>query len=168
MLGKLRKVLKKIFKKKASKRNLTMNPCSMDKALGLFKNITAYGAEYIELGANVSFNDYCHLTANKNGNIKIGNDVLIGPYVIMNTGDHLYKDPLTKIRDQGHVYEDITIGSDVWIGARVTILRGSCICDGCVIAADSLINRNTKTEVNGVYAGIQARLISIRSKEESL
>lgn len=37
--------------------------------------------------------------------------------------------------------KQIKIGSNVWIGCDTTILKGSIINDGCVIAAKSLINK---------------------------
>lgn len=53
----------------------------------------------------------------------------------------------------------IRVGSGVWIGARVIILPGVTIGDGCIIAAGSLVSRDC--EPNGLYVGSPAR----RSKD---
>lgn len=54
----------------------------------------------------------------------------------------------------------VSIGSDVWIGARAIVLSGVNISTGCVIGAGSVVVRNT--EPYGVYAGVPARLIRFR------
>jgi acetyltransferase-like isoleucine patch superfamily enzyme len=163
MLGTLSKVLKRILKK-GKTRNITTSNCLMKNVFKLFPNLIVYGSEYIRLGKGVSFNDYCHLTASKDAEIIIGDDVLIGPFVVINTGDHNYKDGQLKIREQGHIKSNIIIGTDVWIGARVTILRGARVENGCVIAANTLITRHVKMEPYGVYGGNPIRLLSRREQ----
>jgi len=51
----------------------------------------------------------------------------------------------------------VTIGSQVWIGAGSTVLPGVTIANRCVIAANSLIGKDT--EPGGVYLGVPARRI---------
>lgn len=143
-------------------RNITTSPCAMRESQHLFPDIAVYGGEHIHLGVNVSFNNFCHLTATSVAPIEIGDDVLVGPHVIMNTGDHGCVLAGKKIREQPAVREGIKIGSDVWIAARVTILRGARIPDGCVIGACSLVTRHDKLEPNGVYVGSPLRKIRER------
>lgn len=45
----------------------------------------------------------------------------------------------------------IRIGRNVWIGCDTTILKGSIINDGCVIAARSLINKRFD-EINSIIS----------------
>jgi maltose O-acetyltransferase len=116
-------------------KNMTVNSCLIADVINIFPNIVVFGAKYIQLGKSVSINKFCYLVAYPNAQITIGDDVLIAPYVLMNTGDHNYKKINVKIRDQGHNYKAITIGNDVWIGARCTILKGVIIPDKCVILA---------------------------------
>jgi tetrahydrodipicolinate N-succinyltransferase len=52
--------------------------------------------------------------------------------------------------------KDIKIGNRVWIGAHVSILKGSEIGDGSVVAIRSLVN--DKFPANVLLAGIPARV----------
>lgn len=53
--------------------------------------------------------------------------------------------------------EPVEIKDGCWVGCNVTILPGTVIGKGCVIAAGSVV-KGTLTE-NGVYAGVPAKLI---------
>ena len=54
-------------------------------------------------------------------------------------------------------FEPVTIGVGTWVGARVTVLPGISIGDGCVIAAGAVVTRDC--EPNAVYAGVPARRV---------
>ena len=58
----------------------------------------------------------------------------------------------------------ISIGSDVWIGNRVTILSGASIGHGAVVAANSLVNSNIPPYA--VAAGSPAKVIKYRFTDE--
>lgn len=126
------------------------------------KDLISRGAENIDMGTNVCINHYCHFSAQHGSRITIGDNVNIGPFVVMHTADHIFADRNKLIMKQGHVVGDIEIGSDVWIGARATILRGSVIPTGCVIGACSLVTRHDELKEYGVYAGNPLRLIKMR------
>jgi len=53
------------------------------------------------------------------------------------------------------------IGNDVWIGARVVVLPGVHIADGCVVGAGSVVT-SSLGEPYGIYAGNPARLLRHR------
>ena len=53
--------------------------------------------------------------------ISIGNNVLIGPYTLFNTGSHLYASRSTLIDEQGHKYGEIIVEDDVWIGVVMRV-----------------------------------------------
>ncbi|MGV3615612.1 MAG: CatB-related O-acetyltransferase [Fimbriimonas sp.] len=54
----------------------------------------------------------------------------------------------------------IRIGNDVSLGHRTTVMGGVTIGDGCVIRAQSLVNRDC--EPYGVYEGVPARWVGWR------
>ena len=56
---------------------------------------------------------------------------------------------------------NIEIGNDVWIGARVVVLPGVHIADGCVVGAGSVVT-SSLGEPYGIYAGNPARLLRHR------
>ena len=64
--------------------------------------------------------------------------------------------------DDGHTLDDtprtapITIGNNVWVGARAMILKGVTIGDGAVVAAGSVVTKDVPggTLVGGVPARV--------------
>ncbi len=61
-------------------------------------------------------------------------------------------------------FAPITIGNDVWIGARAMLLDGISIGDGAVIAAGAVVTRNV--EPYAVVGGVPAKLIKYRFDKE--
>ncbi|WP_060664555.1 DapH/DapD/GlmU-related protein [Bacillus sp. CHD6a] len=51
----------------------------------------------------------------------------------------------------------IKIGNGCWVGARVTILPGVTIGDGCIIAAGSVVTKDC--ESNSLYSGVPAKRV---------
>jgi len=121
---------------------------------------TADGGEII-VGSNTSFNVNCHINASVGGIINIGNDCLIGPNVVMRTADHVYLDPQKNIREQGHVFENIIIFDDVWLGSNVIIVGGVSIGKGSVIGAGAVVTKNIPPY--SVAVGIPAVVIKSRN-----
>jgi len=62
---------------------------------------------------------------------------------------------------QGVTRIGIEIGKNCWIGAKVTILDGAKIGNGCIIAAGSVIT-NKEFPDNSVIAGIPGKIIKTR------
>jgi acetyltransferase-like isoleucine patch superfamily enzyme len=116
--------------------------------------------ERISLGRRVFINRGTIITAR--ADIVIGDDALIGPYVIINSGDHIYEDPGVPINQQGHKYSPIVIERDVWIGAHAMILSGVRIGQGSVIAAGAVVTSDVPPFV--VAAGKPARVIKKRGE----
>jgi maltose O-acetyltransferase len=87
----------------------------------------------------------------------IGNNVDIGTQFYINTNNHKTNDKKKPLAYQGGVSKEIKIHSDVWIGARVTILSGVLINERVVIGAGALITKNLKSGY--VYGGVPAKII---------
>jgi acetyltransferase-like isoleucine patch superfamily enzyme len=118
------------------------------------------GTGDIKIGKNVYLNSGCVLYSG-NG-ITIGNDVLIGPNCNLVPTNHNLESTKIPIRLQGFQKSKggIIIENDVWIGANVTVLDGSIIRTGCVIAANSLVNGDT--EKYCIYAGSPIKKMRLR------
>jgi galactoside O-acetyltransferase len=101
-----------------------------------------------------------HINASVGGAIRIGQQCLIGPNVVMRTAGHRFDDPRLPIRDQGHVVRDITIDDNVWIGAGAIILGGVHICEGAVIGAGAVVVRNVAAMA--IAVGVPAKVIGSR------
>lgn len=110
------------------------------------------------------------LAVGKTGVLEIGDNFTVGHHnrfvirnhsVIGNNNLHSW-DNLYMDTDSHPIYDEngchinpsrgFTIGDNVWIGAKCTILKGSNIAAGCVIATGSLINKSLCTP-KAIYAG---------------
>lgn len=87
------------------------------------------------------------LTVVDDADIYIGDDVMIGPNVILDTGTH----PVCpELREKVYQFNlPIHIGNRVWIGAGAIVLPGVTIGDNSVIGAGSVV---TKDIPSGVVA----------------
>lgn len=111
-----------------------------------------YGCN-IYIGENFFAN--FNLTILDEAEVRIGNNVFIGPNVSMYTACH----PLEpEVRNTGVEWaEPITIGNNVWIGGGATILPGVTVGDNAVIGAGSVVTRDVPG--NTVVAGNPAKVI---------
>ncbi len=95
------------------------------------------------------------------GPVFIGNNVLMGPEVIIYTQNHSYSKKSVLIRNQGYDdYKKVVIEDDVWIGRRAMIMPGSHIGKGAVIAAGSVVSGNVPEYA--VVGGVPAKVIKYR------
>jgi acetyltransferase-like isoleucine patch superfamily enzyme len=104
----------------------------------------------------------------------ISHDVIIGlgthPLDMFSTSPLFYKANNTmKIRlvesDRDfQEYKPITIGSDVWIGARVIVLDGITIGHGAVLAAGAVVTKDVPPYA--IVGGIPAKVINYRYPED--
>ena len=81
----------------------------------------------------------------------------IGTQFYINTENHKLDNSNLPLTKQGVETKEIMIGSDVWIGARVTVLMGAKINNRVVVGAGSLVNKDL--ESGYIYAGIPAKKI---------
>lgn len=88
----------------------------------------------------------------------IGDNVLIGPNVVLSAASH-ETDPDKRWRgeDMAICGAPVVIGDNVWIGANCTVLPGVTIGSGTVIGAGSVVNRSLPKNV--MAAGAPARII---------
>jgi len=94
---------------------------------------------------------------NAKGGVEIGNDVLIGPNVVIHSSNHRFSDKNKLIRQQGHDNRAVVIGNNVWVGANVVIVPGVIVGEGCVIGAGSIVTKNLDSK--SVYVGNPAKKI---------
>jgi acetyltransferase-like isoleucine patch superfamily enzyme len=89
--------------------------------------------------------------------IEIGEDALIAEHVTIRDQDHRFTDADVPYRLQGRVTMPITVGRNVWIGAKATILRGVSVGDNCVIGANAVVRSSIAT--GSIAAGVPAQVI---------
>jgi len=112
-------------------------------------------------------------------NAAIGKFTCIGPESLIGLGRHptesfvsshpafyslLAQSQLTFVAEQKfEEFLPITIGNDVWIGARTTVLDGAEICDGAIVAAGSVVSGTIRPYA--IVGGVPARVIRYRFDE---
>lgn len=112
----------------------------------------------IKLGNNVGIGEYAYLGGA--GGLEIGDDCIVGQYFSCHPENHNYEIPELLIRQQGVNRKGIIIGSNCWIGSKVTILDGVSIGEGCVIAAGSVVNKDLPAY--SVAGGVPAKILKER------
>lgn len=109
----------------------------------------------VVLGATNTIN--CYL------DIEIGDDAILADWIYICDFDHRFDDMETPIRKQGIVKSPVRIGNNVWVGEKVTVLRGVTVGDGAVIASHALVNRDIPE--NAIAGGVPAKVLKFRGKE---
>jgi acetyltransferase-like isoleucine patch superfamily enzyme len=112
--------------------------------------IAGPGAKIL-IGEGSFINSGCSLGAEQL--IRIGKNVAIGNYsLIMDSDFHAIENHTDAGASAPVIIED-----DVWIGARVTILKGVQIGHGAVVAAGAVVTKNVASRT--LVAGVPARVI---------
>lgn len=76
------------------------------------------------------------------GNIEIGSNCQIAEMVVIRDQNHRFLRADKPITEQGFDVEAISIGRNVWLGTKATVLAGASIGDGTVIGAHTLVLGN--------------------------
>ena len=95
------------------------------------------------------------------GNVFIGNHVMMGPEVYIYTQNHCFDRTDITMDQQGFSEEKpVVIEDDVWIGSRVTILPGVTIGKGSVVGASAVVSKDVPPY--SVVAGNPAKVVKTR------
>lgn len=112
-----------------------------------------FGGKHVFIGHHFYAN--FNLTLVDDGNIYIGDHVMIGPNVTLVTAAHpIYP----ELREKGYQFNrDIHIGNRVWLGAGVIVLPGVTIGDDAVIGAGAVVSKDVPAGV--VAVGVPCRVL---------
>jgi len=89
--------------------------------------------------------------------VSIGSDCLLAELVSVRDHDHAFEHPDVRILAQGQRVAPVRIGRNVWLGAKVTVIRGVTIGDDTVVGANAVVTRDLPAGV--VAAGTPARVV---------
>ena len=137
--------------------NFSLGDFSVLKCSGTLSDLGAG----IKIGNNVGIGEFSYIGGA--GGVIIGSDTIVGQYFSIHPENHVFTNLTHNIREQGVTRKGVKIGSNCWIGSKVTILDGSEIGNGCVIAAGAVVSG--KFVENSVIGGVPARVLK---KRESL
>lgn len=135
-------------------------------SLGFKKSPHFYsGYGYLDarcVGATITIGNNCQINNNfviiaEKSHIKIGNDVLIGTDLCIYDSD-FHDIRIDKRLSTEHICQPVEIQNNVFIGSKVTILKGVTIGENSVVANGSIVTKNIPA--NQVWAGVPAKKIS--------
>lgn len=122
-------------------------------------NASFRAAEHITLGERTHIGERSMLWAGDgDGTITVGCDCLIAPEVMIVATNYSYQ-PGELTRESPKREAPVTIGDNVWIGARVVITAGVRIGANAVIGAGSVVTSDIPA--NSLAVGVPARVVRI-------
>jgi acetyltransferase-like isoleucine patch superfamily enzyme len=124
----------------------------------IYEGVKIWYPYRITIGDDTTLNEGVYL--NGFGGLTIGSGVRIGHGTSILTSDHVIDDLSRPIHEAGLLAKAVTIGDDVFIGCKVTILGGVTVGSHAVIAAGAVVTRDVPEY--GVAAGVPAKVIADR------
>jgi virginiamycin A acetyltransferase len=169
----MKALLKKIILKYKYK-ECNLNTTQIHQNAHLGKGVKL--AKDVSIGNGVSIGDYTYInnfstisSANIGSYCSIGAFCIIGPdsHPIdwISTSPNFYRNFCSN-KESGYVElkKAPIIGNDVWIGARVIIMRGIVIGDGSILAAGSVITKDVLPY--SIVGGVPAKHLRFRFEKE--
>lgn len=132
-----------------------------------------YASEFLQpglfrIGNNFFTGPHCYFDTNQFSPVRIGDDVMFGPYCKLIGGNHDYsytKGPLSDHRFPRPHQKEIIIENGVWIGANAVILTGAQIGEGSIIGAMGLVNHVVPPYT--VAVGVPAKRLFARFHDDN-
>ena len=119
---------------------------------------------YFGDGKNIKVGNYSGIGVNcsVHGPLSIGDNVMMGPEVVILTHTHRYDKLDVPMSEQGSEVRPVEIGNDVWIGMRSIIMPGVKIGNGVIIGANAVVTKDVPDF--SVVGGVPAKIIKSRIK----
>ena len=134
----------------------------LGKHVTIYPDVMFFGDGLIEIGDNVDIGNGTIIYASRKGGVKIGANTVIAAQCYIIDMDHGMKKGQLVCKQENTV-APVVIGEDVWLGANVTVLKGTVIGAGAVIGAKALVKG--KIESNASDMGIPAHVVKYRLHE---
>lgn len=116
-----------------------------------FKNVTGY----IEIGNNVGIGEFSYIGGA--GGVTIGDNTIVGQYLSIHPQNHSFPREGHLVRLMPTFEKGITIGSNCWLGSKVTFLDGASVGNNCVVAAGAVVTGQFPS--NTLIGGVPAKVI---------
>lgn len=97
--------------------------------------------------------------------VRMGKYVMIGPELLITGDDHVFDRAGVAVIFSGRPEQrECVLEDDVWVGARVTILKGVRVGRGAIVAAGSVVTKDVPPYT--IVGGVPAREIRKRFNDE--
>ncbi len=115
----------------------------------------------VDIGKNTQLNPFTVIYDHEK--ITIGDDVMVGPHVMIASGNHDFKQTEKPMRFAGNLTKGpISIGNGVWIGANSVITDGVKIGEGALIGAGTVVTKDVPAYE--IIVGVPGKSIGNRKK----
>lgn len=104
-------------------------------------------------------------TVNCHIDVSVGSECIVADWVYVGDFDHRTDVTAVSIRRQGLIKTPVIIGPDVWLGVKSTVLRGSVVGEGTVIAANAVVRGSIPAF--SIAGGIPAVVMRDRKEVEA-
>ncbi len=115
----------------------------------------------IVVGKNSHVGKNTQISCIQAGDLVIGANVMISPYVMITATGHNFADVDTPMQVQGLSSRKVSIEDDVWVGGKSIILPGVTVGRGSVVAAGSVVTRDVPPLA--IVGGNPAKVIKYRT-----
>jgi len=132
--------------------------CGVNLRLG--RNVTFYNPAAICLGRDVYVAQGAWFMAG--APVNVGDEVLFGPYCVVASANHSRLNG--SFRFAPAIHAPVVIGRGSWLGAHVTVVAGTEVGEGALIAANSVAV--DKIPAHYLAAGQPARAIKLLDDSE--
>ncbi|RYJ45592.1 acyltransferase [Flavobacterium beibuense] len=120
------------------------------KRFQLGRDVTLLNTSNLRIGDDVYIAKGSWLNAM--GGLSIEDEVVIAPYVVVSTLQHVFKD--NSVRFGGSIAGEVHIGKGTWLAAHSSVKCGVTIGKGNLVAANSFVVKSTKDNV--ILSGVPA------------
>ena len=122
------------------------------------KNVNIEKGATIRPGLKIGDGSGVGINSEIYGDVTIGNNVMMGPEVVIYTTNHKHELSEIPFGRQGFdEVKSVVIGNNVWIGRRVMFMAGSGCGDNVIIAAGSVVTK--KFPSNVIIGGVPAKIV---------
>ena len=138
--------------------------CRSNKEIGIYmgRGVKIHEYSYVDpYGGSIFLDDFAgighHCIIGGHGGLRIGKYAMIsGLTYIIPSNHNFYRKDLPYLL-QGETKLGITIGDNVWVGARSIVLDGTTIGDNTIIGAGSVVSKDIPANV--IALGSPAKII---------
>lgn len=127
--------------------------------------------ENMYVGNHVSIGYHADFVASRS-KIIIKDHVVFGPHVSIRGGDHRtdivgrYVDTVGDGEKLPENDKDVIFEGDNWIGMNTTILKGVVVGRGCIVAAGTVLTKNTPPY--SIVGGVPGKVLKMRFSKEQI
>ncbi|MEI8201411.1 MAG: acyltransferase [Bacteroidota bacterium] len=129
--------------------------CNIGKKAQVDDYVEIQSKGKLTIGDNFSINKYSRIICYDN--ISIGNNCVMAQFVSIIDHDHSFYKEGENIKFSNYLTSPISIGNNVWIADKVTILKGINIGSNVIIGANSVVTKHIPS--NSIAAGNPCRVI---------